>query len=130
VSQTESWIHAKTVSGIRCDCFQRPSPTAANTTGIFSDVQVSKYTGDISGMEFFIGLNWVLFQDAEGSAPQPVLVDAKQQGNRLSFDLPSDYPFLKHFDGEIRNDRLIGHFTRDGAEPVPIDVKRRNSFWQ
>src|SRR5215813_12423672 len=101
-----------------------------DTTGIFSDMQVSKYTGDVSGMEFFIGLNWVLFQDAEGSVPQPILVDAKPQGNRLSFDLPSDYPFLKHFDGEIRNDRLIGHFTRNGGEPVPVDVKRRNSFWQ
>jgi hypothetical protein len=100
------------------------------TTGIFTNMQLSKETGDVSGMEFFIGYEWVLFQDAEGSVPQPVLVDAKQEGNHVSFDLPSSFPFLRHFDGEVRGDRLIGQFTRDGAEPIAVNLKRQNSFWQ
>ncbi len=91
-----------------------------------------KEAGDVVGTEIFITYSidqyWALVQNAEGSPSDPILVKAKVQGNRLSFDLPSDSPALRgHFEGELKRDGLVGGI--DGARDT-INLKRRNSYWQ
>ena len=63
--------------------------TASYIPGFYTDMEVSPESGDVGGIEIFIFDSYhgpyVVFTLAEGEPQFPVLVQAKLDGNKLSF---------------------------------------------
>ena len=64
---------------------------AAYIPGFYTDMEASPESGDIGGMEIFVFDSYqgpyVVFTLAEGEPQPPVLVKAKLDGNKLSFNV-------------------------------------------
>jgi hypothetical protein len=106
------------------------------TTGVFSNMEYHKDSGDVSGIEVFIVNTkhgyMATVQIAEGEPDAPILVPVTQSGDSLSFEVPSAGAKLL-FTGTVKADGLYGHFN-NGAFSDRSDgrfmLRRGRSYWQ
>lgn len=101
--------------------------------GIYSNMEISDETGDVSGFEFFIlpsnEGDYVVYQDAEGWPKKPLILKLTLGGttttdhNVLRFRHPEMGPFV----GRIEGKRLLGEFS---DMRYPIELTKGNSVWQ
>jgi len=101
--------------------------------GIYSNMEISQETGDVSGFEFIIlpsnEGDFLVFQDAEGWPKKPLLLKLTLGGtttsdtNVLRFSHPEMGPFVGKIDGE----RLLGEFS---DMRYHIELIKGNSIWQ
>lgn len=103
--------------------------------GVYSSMLFhSADTGDIIGDEMMIGFSesqgyWVVFQHAEGGAPEPVIapVTVDDSTGHFSFRLPGEMAAWGEFHGKVtEGDELIGVFDNGNSLKLP----RKASFWQ
>jgi hypothetical protein len=115
--------------------WQRPHD---RLTGIYSDLQYHDKSGDIAGTEIFL-INtkkgyYIYFQSSDGSGGMPVVVPAKLNNNKLTFEIPENgTDFSGFFQGEITDKVLSGRFkngvlSKDGTDLFTLPKK--NSYWQ
>ena len=101
--------------------------------GIYSNMQISQETGDVSGFEFIIlpstEGDFLVFLDAEGWPKKPLLIKITLGGtttadnNVLRFSHPEMGPFV----GKIEGEQLLGEFS---DMRYPIELTKGNSVWQ
>jgi hypothetical protein len=101
--------------------------------GMYSNMEISEETGDVSGFEFFLLPSnegpFVVFQDAEGWPKKPLILKLTIGGyttadnNVLRFSHPEMGPFV----GKIEGERLIGTFS---DMRYSIELTKGNSVWQ
>lgn len=88
--------------------------TPNKITGIYSDMAFNKEGGDVLGIEIFVMFTrsgyWVVFQDAEGSPSEPVMVAAEIKNNEITFSLPERNGYVGAFRGHIGKEMLVGGF--------------------
>jgi len=104
-------------------------------TGIYSSMFYHEEAGDVLGVEAFIVFTkrgyYVLLQQSEGEPEIPVLVPLKVDNKQISFTLPDTIMgYTGIFNGEIKNDRLIGYFHTNNENRKKIELKRKSSYWQ
>ena len=103
-------------------------------TGVYSNLQYGKESGDLIGMEVNIvystdGKNvqyYALVQEAKGVANPPVLVQVKVNKDEIEFTI-SDKEMNRTFRGKISKKELVGKF--EGNDEA-IQLKRKKSYWQ
>ena len=120
---------------------------AVRPTGIFSNMETGA-DGEAIGTEIFVtesaGNHWALVQHAKYGVNLVVLVKAKVEGSKISFDLPFessivvgseggrkeriDFTSVWRFEGEFKEDRLVGRFN--GADWETLNLARGKSYWQ
>jgi hypothetical protein len=107
-------------------------------TGIYSDLEYHDESGDLAGTEIFL-INtkkgyYIYFQSSDGSGGVPVVVPAKLNENKLTFEIPEDVAdFSGVFQGQITDRVLSGRFTngvlsKDGTNL--FNLPKKNSYWQ
>jgi hypothetical protein len=102
-------------------------------TGIFSNLTYISAAGDVIGLEIFL-LNsssghFAMVQIAEGPIADPVLVEARINGNKVNFTLPSTSGFEDKgkYTGTITARGLLGKFEKETKLQL---LKRKKSYWQ
>ena len=101
--------------------------------GIYTNMEISEETGDISGFELFIlpsnEGDYVVFQDAEGWPKKPVVLKIVLGGTTVSENnvLRFSHPEMGPFVGKIEGKKLIGEFTEMRYH---IELNKGNSIWQ
>ncbi len=103
-------------------------------TGVYSNLQYGKESGNLIGMEVNIvystdGKNvqyYALVQEAKGVANPPVLVQVKVNKDEIEFTI-SDKQMNRTFRGKISKKELVGKF--EGNDEA-IQLKRKKSYWQ
>jgi hypothetical protein len=106
-------------------------------TGVYSDMRFAQDSGDILGIEIFVMFSrsgyWVVFQDAEGSPSEPIVVKAKISNDEISFSLPHRNGYSGNFKGHIKGRFLVGQFEMgqlSDSHSAKFKLKRKNSYWQ
>ena len=103
-------------------------------TGVYSNFQYGKESGELIGMEVNIvystdGKNvqyYALVQEAKGVANPPVLAQVKVNKDEIEFTI-SDKQMNRTFRGKISKKALVGKF--EGNDEA-IQLKRKKSYWQ
>ena len=106
-------------------------------TGIYSDMTFNQEGGDVVGVEIFVIFSragyFVVFQDAEGSPSEPVVVPAKIKNNEITFVLPARNGYSGNFRGRIGNGSLTGKFNSgqlSSSGTGEFKLRRKLSYWQ
>jgi hypothetical protein len=102
-------------------------------TGIYTNMEFHPESGDVVGAEIFLvrsGMgDFVTFQISEGAPFPPVVVPARINEQRISFELPEgNRPLSGVFEGEIGNDAIRGNFAGTGFDLFVL--KKKKSYWQ
>jgi len=101
--------------------------------GIYSNMEISKETGDVSGFEFFLlpsnEGDFVVFQDAEGWPKKPIVLKIIIGGTKLSENnmLRFNHPEMGPFVGKIEEEKLIGEFS---DMRYHLELNKGQSIWQ
>lgn len=101
--------------------------------GMYSNMEISEETGDVSGFEFFILPSnegeFIVFQNAEGWPKKPIVLKITLGGTKVSENnmLRFSHPEMGPFVGKIEGKRLIGEFSEMRYH---IELTKGNSVWQ
>ena len=110
---------------------QTYSQKKTQITGVYTNLEYVKESGDVVGMEVIIvystdgknGQHYALVQEAQGLPSQPILVQVKVDKDGIEFSLSDKQVFR----GKISKKELVGKFV--GNENI-IKLKRKKSYWQ
>ena len=103
-------------------------------TGIYTNLEYVKESGDVVGMEVIIvystdgtkGQHYALFQEAQGQPSSPVLTQVTVNKDEIEFTIP-DKQTNRTFKGKISKKELVGKFR---GNDETIHLKRKRSYWQ
>jgi hypothetical protein len=102
-----------------------------NITGIYSNMFYNEEGGDLVGFEMFILMGgedyYVIYQESEGAPSVPIVVEAKINGNIISFTITEPTGKEGKFIGKISAKYLIGKFE---GEENQIKLTKKKSYWQ
>ncbi|MFA6541909.1 MAG: hypothetical protein WCT99_09935 [Bacteroidota bacterium] len=115
-------------------CSQVYSQKLQQITGIYTNFEYIRESGDVVGMEVIIvystdgmkGQHYALVQEAEGLPAPPVLVQVKVNNDEIEFTIPEKQT-TRTFKGKISKKELVGRFA--GSDEA-IHLKRKKSYWQ
>ena len=75
--------------------------------GIFSTIETSTVTGEISGIELYIVNTrkgyFVFVISAEANVSKPILSKLEVTGNKISFGYMNEYNYVSKFNGIVKN---------------------------
>ena len=133
-SYTSTIMHSRILLGILLSIFpfcaafgQAPKKAKEiKTTGVFSDMFISRESGDVGGIElfFFNGeKDYVVISKAEGQLQEPQISEVEQNGNNVQFAMRStnmdSKPVLLKFSGIFSANKLTGKFSNGNALSLP-----------
>ena len=96
-------------------------PQTIRPYGMFSNLEISRETGDVGGVELFFfhaGRDFVLIVRGEGELRQPILCEVVTKGNSILFQEPSESE-RKAFQGTFSATHLSGKFSDGSSLKVP-----------
>lgn len=116
---------------ILCACSTAGTKRSATMpTGMFTDMRYHAESGDVVGTEVLVVYSRdgyrVVYQSSEGEPGVPVVVPAKVEGMRLTFDVPASADPRGTFNGTFDAQGLEGDFSGSGER---IHLTRAASYW-
>lgn len=102
------------------------NPAEVKTSGVFSDMFISRESGDVGGTELFFFNNdkdYVVISTAEGELQKPQLSEVQQAGNNVQFVMRkfemNGGPTLLQFRGTFSASHLTGKFSNGQSLRLP-----------
>lgn len=105
--------------------------------GVFSDMEFSSESGDVTGMEIIISSTnagyYAVVQTSEGEPCPPVVAPVVVRGGTISIDLPASSCYVGRIVGKMTESGLSLSFTGGALSPhgeAKFTLPRAKSYWE